>query len=74
LYELVAQVTLKEVLLPGLGKAQCFFYGLETHCTQTWSIAKVQGKHTAQGIQSIQPFINPPILLVITLTSQEVTI
>jgi hypothetical protein len=42
--------------------------------TQTWSVAKFQRKHTAQGIQSIHPFINPPILLAITLTSQEVTI
>jgi hypothetical protein len=77
LYELVTQVTLKEVLLPGMGKGQCVFYGLETHCmgkTQTWSVAKVQGKNAAQGIQSIHPFINPPILLAITLTSQEVTI
>jgi len=77
LYELVTQVTLKEVLLPELEKAQCVFYGSKTHCmgkTQTWSVAKVQRKHTAQVIQSIHPFINLTILLTITLTSQEVTI
>jgi len=67
LYELVTQVTLK-VLLPQLGKTH--FWGKN----QTWSVAKAQGKHAAQGIQSIHPFINPPILLAITLTSQEVTI
>jgi len=41
---------------------------------QTWSVAKAQRKHAAQGIQSIHPFINPYILLAITLISQEVTI
>lgn len=75
-YQLVTQVTLKVVLLPGLGKAQCVSYGSETHClgkTQTWSVARVQRQHNAQGIQSVHPFINSLILLAITLTSQKIT-
>jgi hypothetical protein len=37
-------------------------------------VARIQRKHTAQGIHSIHPFINPPILLAHTLPPQKLTI